>query len=174
MDFYEILKTRRCIREFKSNVIPDDVLMKIVDIARNSPSCSPPYEVSIIVIKDEVRRKDMVPLCMNQKFISDAPALLVVCAKNAKKNRGNYMADYGMLIDGAIVMDHITLIARAEGLATCWIGSFDNHKIKEFLSIPEDINVVALTPIGYPTNIDLFCLSKNKKKLEEIVHFEKW
>lgn len=174
MEFYEVIKTRRCIREYKPGRILDEVLMRVLDAGRMAPSASEPYEVYLIVVKDPGKKKKMVPLCMGQKFVADAPVLLVACAKNVKRNRGLYMGEYGMLIDGAIVVDHITLAARAEGLATCWIGSFDNKGIKKLLSIPGDIHVVALTTMGYPASLDLFRLPEGKKKMEEMVYYDKW
>ena len=77
-----------------------------------------------------------------------------------------------MLVDVAIAVDHLTLAARAEGLGTCWIGLFDNDGIKKLLSIPEDVQVVALTPIGYPDQE--FREPGPRKPLSEIVYQERF
>ncbi|HOQ82412.1 MAG TPA: nitroreductase family protein, partial [bacterium] len=79
-----------------------------------------------------------------------------------------------VIIDVAIAFDHLTLAARAEGLGTCWIGSFDNDEIKDFLNIPEDVNVVAITPLGYPEKDSVFCESNDRLPLEEIIYHETW
>ena len=174
MDFYEVISTRRSIRKYKRDEIPEDVLKRVLNAGRIAPSGSNRHAVRIIVIRDPERKKKMVPLCKGQEFVADAPVLLAACAKNLNYNRGDYMGNFSMLVDGAIVVDHMTLTARAEGLATCWIGSFSNDGIKKALSIPEDVNVVALTPLGYPASNNLFSLPKDKKELEEIVYYEKW
>ncbi|MCD6408612.1 nitroreductase family protein [bacterium] len=116
----------------------------------------------------------MIDLCEGQKFVAEAPVLVVACGRNIHYNRGGWMGDYSMIVDVAIAVDHLTLAARAEGLGTCWIGSFDNECIKKFLNIPEDVNVVALTPLGYPANPDVFQPVRDRKKLEEIISYETW
>ncbi len=78
-----------------------------------------------------------------------------------------------MIVDVAIAVDHLTLAARAEGLGTCWIGSFDNARLKEFFDLPEDVNVVALTPLGYPEG-DPFTDPEGRLPLEEFVMWDTW
>ena len=74
-------------------------------------------------------------------------------------------------IDTAIAVDHMTLAAVEEGLGTCWIGAFDEIKVKEILNIPDDVRVVALIPLGYPSSIPR---PTPRKSLDEIVMREKW
>ncbi len=174
MDFYEVIKTRRSVRSYKKEPVPDDVLEKVLNAARIAPSGSNRQPWKFIIIKDPEKKKKMVQLCEGQKFIAQAPVLIVACGKNIHYNRGGWMGDYSMIVDIAIAVDHLTLAARAEGLGTCWIGSFDNEGIKKFLGIPEDVNVVALTPLGYPEDENVFKETKNRKKLEEIICWEKW
>jgi len=67
-------------------------------------------------------------------------------------------------------------------LGTCWIGAFDEAKVKEVLQVPENIKVVAMTPLGYPAEkegigskiIKTAIVSGKRKPLEEIVHDENW
>ena len=65
----------------------------------------------------------------------------------------------------------MTLQAVEEGLGTCWIGAFDEEKVKEILNIPDNVRVVSLLPLGYPSDIPL---PKSRKNLDEIVMWEKW
>lgn len=174
MDFYEVIKTRRSVRSYKQDPIPEDILKKVLNAARIAPSGSNRQPWYFIIIKDPERKKKMVELCAGQKFIAEAPVLIAACGENIHYNRGNWMDNYSVLVDVAIAVDHLTLAARAEGLGTCWIGSFDNEGIKKFLGIPEDVNVVALTPLGYPSNPDVFKEDKNRKPLDEIIYNETW
>ena len=78
-----------------------------------------------------------------------------------------------MIVDVSIAVDHLTLAARAEGLGTCWIGSFSNAKLKEFFKLPNDVNVVALTPLGYPEG-DPFTDPEGRIPMDEFVMWEVW
>jgi nitroreductase len=69
-------------------------------------------------------------------------------------------------------MDHLSLAAAAEGLGTCWIGSFDEGKVREILGIPPAVRVVQLMPLGYP--VDSSPVEKQRLALSEIVHRERW
>jgi nitroreductase len=94
--------------------------------------------------------------------------VIVACGVNIHYNRGGYMGDMSMLVDVSIAVDHFTLAARAEGLGTCWIGLFNNEAIKKLLQIPEDVNVVAVIPIGYPHG-KAFKDPGSRKKMSEII-----
>ncbi|MBC7218030.1 MAG: nitroreductase family protein, partial [Candidatus Caldatribacterium sp.] len=64
---------------------------------------------------------------------------------------GGYMESWP--VDVAIALTHLMLAAWAKGLGTCWIGAFDEEKIKEICQIPPEVRVVAVTPLGYPVKI---------------------
>lgn len=83
------------------------------------------------------------------------------------------MGDMSMLVDVTISFTHLILAARAEGLGTCWIGDFDNKTVKKFLKIPRDINVVAITPLGYPRD-ETFPEPGARKSLDNIVSINKF
>lgn len=174
MDFYQVIKTRRSVRSFKSDQIPQDVLTRVLNAARIAPSGSNRQPWKFIVIKERERIKKMAQLCHNQMFIAQAPVLIVGCGRNIHYNRGGWMGDYSCIVDVAIAFDHLTLAARAEGLGSCWIGSFDNEEIKKYLGIPDEYNVVALTPLGYPADEKVFCETTDRLGLEEIVYNEQW
>ena len=77
------------------------------------------------------------------------------------------MGEMGMVMDVSIAFTQLILAAWAEGLGTCWIGLFDNDEIKKMLNIPPEVNVVAVTPLGYPESevkVDKY----NRKPLTEI------
>ena len=174
MDFYTVVRTRRSVRSYRPDPIPDDVLKRIFEAVRTAPSGSNRQPWKYILVNSPELKKALAPLCGGQSFIARAPTLVAACGRNIHYNRGGYMGDFSVLVDIAIGVDHLTLAAREEGLGTCWIGSFDNEKIKELLSIPEDMNVVALTPLGYPTSEEVFSPPGQRKPIEEIVCWNKY
>jgi len=173
MDLFEVVSTRRSVRSYADKPIPEEILLKVLDAARLAPSGSNRQPTRLIVIRDRMRINALVPMCTNQSFIAQAPIVIVGVGKNLPNNRGGYMGHYGVLVDTAIVMDHLTLAARAEGLGTCWIGAFNYEPIKTFLKVPEDWNVVALSPIGYPKT-QAFKPSENRIGLTEFIIDEQW
>ena len=75
-------------------------------------------------------------------------------------------------LDIAIALDHISLAAVEAGLGTCWIGAFNEDKVKEILGIPEEVRVVELLPIGYPAVQSE--KEKNRLPLEKIIKNGSW
>ena len=75
-----------------------------------------------------------------------------------------------------IALDHLTLAAVAEGLGTCWIGAFNEEKVKQLLVVPANVKVVALTPLGYPASPDLIRpVDESRRKAEaEIFSVDKF
>ena len=76
-------------------------------------------------------------------------------------------------IDVAIALDHLTLAAVAEGLGTCWIGSFDPARVRRILGIPPEVQVVELMLLGYPRETGT-PPKKSRLPLEQVVHHEAW
>ena len=72
-------------------------------------------------------------------------------------------------VDLGIAVEHMALTAVEEGLGTCWIGAFSQKEIKQVLKIPQNYQVVALMPLGFPADK---ADSKTRKNLEEIVSYE--
>lgn len=116
----------------------------------------------------------MVPICRNQDFIADAPLIVVACGQRLPINRGGYMGEMSILIDVSIAFTQLILAARAEGLGTCWIGAFNNEELKKLLGVPSEFEVVAATPLGYPSDSDIFTESENRKTMNEILSVNKF
>jgi nitroreductase len=173
VDFYEVVRTRRSIRSYRPDPVPDDVLKRVLEAARISPSGSNRQPWKFIIVKNKELKRKLAVACHNQMFIAEAPIVIVACGYNIHWNRGEYMGDLSMLIDVSIAFTHLILAARAEGLGTCWIGSFSNKEVKEILRIPEDVNVVAITPLGYPKD-ERFEDPGPRKPLLEILSIDKF
>jgi len=84
------------------------------------------------------------------------------------------MGDMSFLVDISIAFTQFILAARAEGLGTCWIGDFENEAIKGALCVPDDYDVVAVSPLGYPKTEKAFHETDRRKPLTEIVAQEKF
>ncbi|MFH0748650.1 MAG: nitroreductase family protein [Candidatus Bathyarchaeota archaeon] len=158
MSFRKVLEERRSIRKYKPDPIPDELITEILESARIAPSSSNRQPWHFIVVKDANKKKAFGL----REWAVEAPAIIVGCVDTAVSPKWH-------LVDFAIAFEHIILAATNLGLGTCWMGRLENESAKKILNIPENINVVAVTPLGYP---DEKPEPKGRKTLSEIVHFE--
>ena len=164
MDFYETIKIRRSIRAYKKDPVEEDKLGRIINAARLAPTAANRQPFSLIVVKNE-QVKYKLKNAYSQEWFYTAPVIICACAssENAwKRNDGKGYVD----VDVAIAMDHLILAAAAEGLGTCWIAAFKPEVVKEALNIPDSLEPLILTPIGYP---EIIPEPTFRKPLEEMV-----
>ncbi len=164
MDFYETIKIRRSIRAYKKDPVEEDKLGRIINAARLAPTAANRQPFSLIVVKNE-QVKYKLKNAYSQEWFYTAPVIICACAssENAwKRNDGKGYVD----VDVAIAMDHLILAAAAEGLGTCWIAAFKPEVVKEALNIPDSLEPLILTPIGYP---EIIPEPTFRKPLEELV-----
>lgn len=171
MDVYEAIRTRQSVRRYKPDPVPGDVLSRVMNAARLAPSAGNKQPWRFVIVTDAAMRKQVAQACNGQEWMAQAPIIIAACGRE----KGTYsgMGGYwnALPVDVAIAFDHLTLAAAAEGLGTCWIGSFTEDKVRRLLGIPEDVTVIALTPLGYH---DVPPAEKNRKELAEIVYYERW
>lgn len=169
MNVMEAIRQRRSIRAYEDRSIEEEKLQAVLDAGRLAPSACNRQEWRYIVVRDPAMRTDLAEAANGQKFVGEAPVVLVACAKTDGHKMSCGEACYP--IDVAISLDHITLKAVEEGLGTCWIGAFDQPAVKKLLNIPEDVRVVQLMPLGYPADEPV---ERSRLSLDEIVIPEKW
>jgi len=168
MEFYDVVKTRRSVRSYSPEMPPQEAVDRLIDAVRLSPSGSNRQPWKFILVTDPEKRKKIMIACNNQKFLEEAPIMVVACGQGISYNRGGYMGEMSFIMDVSIAFTHLILAARAEGLGTCWIGAFENAKIKPILGIPDGWEVVAVSPLGYPKS-DVFKETDRRKPLQEVL-----
>ncbi len=171
MELYDVINTRRSVRQYSDKDIPEDIIRKVMIAAGRAPSGSNRQNWKYILISDKDTQKKISNICKGQKFIAQCPVTVVICGRDMSSsyNRGNYMGEMGMLVDTSISFTHFILAARAEGLGTCWIGLFDNDEMKKLLNVPEGWQVVAISPLGYPQKEGAFHSDVSRISYEELV-----
>ena len=173
MDFETVIKTRRSIRSYSDKDVPEEVLERVLYIARMAPSAVNNQPWQFIVIRNKNTRQKIAALANDQDFVADAPVVVVFCGKRYD-NPHDWIGHNLYLIDVAIAIDHFTLAARNEGLGTCWIGAFDHQPLKDLLAVPTGHDVVMLVPVGYPESDTAFHLTDDRRALADIVYRERF
>lgn len=170
MNVIDAIKTRKSVRSYLDKPIEEDKLNAVLEAGRHAPSATNRQEWRFVIVRDPEIREKIAEAAGGQTFVGEAPVIIVACAET-----DSYVMRCGQLcypIDVAIALDHITLAAAEAGLGTCWIGLFDEKKVKEILGIPEKIRVVALMPLGYST--DPSSKEKSRLSLGKIVKYDRW
>jgi len=168
MSVLRVIKERRSVRRYKADPIPEDVLHRVLDAARFSPSGKNLQPWKFILVQDESLKQRLAEASVRQFFIAEAPIVVVACGfpDRCYSRMGNYMKSWP--VDVAIAVEHLMLQAQEEGLGTCWIGAFEEEDVKSVLDVPEEVRVLALTPLGYPAENPV---SRGRKSIDEIISF---
>ena len=168
MDVLSAIQGRRSIRKYSSKAVEEEKLLKVLEAARLSPSARNQQEWKFIVVKDQATREKLTE-AIGQPFVGEAPIILVCCGTNPESIMKCVPPRY--TVDLSIATAYMILEAYEQGLGTCWLGSFDENKVKEVLGIPEKIRVVSITPLGYPEESPS---PRPRKELEEIISYDKY
>ncbi len=173
--FAEIARLRRSVRKFEDRPVTDEELAAIIEAARLAPSSNNTQPWRFVAIRDSekieaVARAGAALLPINKGWLSKAPCIIICCAEPSKVFHGivNPMLSIDLAtIDVAIAVEHIVLAAAEIGLGTCWIGWFDEKKIRKVVDLPAKWKVIALLAVGWPER-PLEERVPNRKLLSEI------
>ncbi len=170
MGVLEIIKRRFSVRSYLSEPVEDNDLNAILDAARFSQSAKNLQDWKFIVVRDAEMRNNLVSAAKGQRFVAEAPVVMVCCGVGA-----DYIMTCGQHsypIDVAIAMENMVLTACELGYGTCWLGAFYEDKVKQLLGIPgDDVRVVGLLTLGRPAASPP---EKCRKPLKDVVSYETW
>jgi nitroreductase len=165
--FTELAKKRYSVRSYLNKEVEEPILLKVLEAGILAPSACNNQPLAFIVARKEETRKALLA-AYERPWLSKAPVILTLCCDVSQSWRRSDGKNFGD-VDAAIAMDHITLAAAEAGLGTCWIGNFKPAEVRRVLRLPQNLEPVVLTPIGYPASQPPV---KKRKNLDEIVHWE--
>jgi len=168
MGVFKAIQERRSIRRYSSRPVEEEKLQKVLEAARLAPSARNSQLWKFIVVRDEGTRKQLAEAAPRGQFIKDAPVVIVACGLSP-----GFMScgQARHTVDVSIAVSFMILEAYELGLGTCWLGCHDPVRFRKILGIPDDVEIVAVTPLGYP---DETPAPKPRKALDEIVCYERW
>jgi nitroreductase len=158
MDLMEAIKGRRSIRKYRPDPIPESTLQKIMEAVQWSPSWANTQCWEAVLVKDPKIKSELATALTKTNpalsSMTDAPLILVLCGKKGvsgfKKGEAVTVKGDWLMFDTGIAMQTLCLTAYSLGLGTVVVGMFDHKKAEEILGVPQDVEVVAMTPLGYP------------------------
>jgi nitroreductase len=169
MEFSDLITKRYSVRAYKSIPIEETKLKNILEAARMAPTAANYQPFRFIVIHTSGRETELRRIYRRSWFVQ-APIIICACGLPSQ----GWVRSDGMnytYVDVAIAMDHLILAAVSVGLGTCWVADFDVTAACDILGLPEPVEPIAFTPLGYPDDQPKV---KVRKSLSELVRYERW
>jgi nitroreductase len=170
MEYSELIAARYSVRAYRPDPVEDDKLQAVLEAARQAPSACNRQPFQVVVLHTAGREEEIGQIYRRPWFVQ-APIVLAVCAIPSQawvraSDRFN-----AAVVDATIAMDHLILAAANLGLGTCWIAAFEIEAARRVLQLPEGVEPVLFTPLGYPADTPR---PRTRKPLAEIVRYERW
>jgi nitroreductase len=157
----DLLVSRRSIRSFKDTDVTDELLTKVFELCRYSPTSRNCQSFYYQVIRDHKTLGFLAGLRGSSSApIAEAPLAVAVCVDTERTKR--------VREDGCIAAYHFLLAAKLHGLGTCWIAAMDREDAKDALGVPQHHHVATITPVGYPVE---WPGVPKRREVGEFVHF---
>ena len=159
MDVYQCIKTRRTVREFKPDPVPQPLIWKILQAGRWAPSSSDSQPWHFIVIQDRNTLAALGEIATQGRFIGQARLAIAIAMDNAPRPQ----------LDAGRALQQMELMAWSEGLGSCFVGlrvAEQRQRAMELLGIPQGME---LKPY-YPSAIVLRTVAGAKARHGNLWH----
>ncbi|TET18699.1 MAG: nitroreductase [Candidatus Aminicenantes bacterium] len=191
MSLYDLIISRRSIRQFKQEPVSRDILQKFINASRLAPSAANRQPLEFVVVDEEKIRKEVFTWLKWAAYIAPEgnpkpghePVAYIVVLVNSEIREKGFEWDVGAAIENMI------LAAWEKGIGSCWLLSVDREKLREILNIPENYKIDSVLALGYPDENPVIEDMKDsikywkdqagqlhvpKRKLEDVIHFNKF
>jgi nitroreductase len=191
MKVFDLILSRRTIRQFKPEPVPRSILKKIVDAARLAPSAANRQPLEFLVVDDKEVVGRIFPCLKWAGYIvpegnprpGREPTSYIITLINSKVRKSGFEWDAGAAIENMI------LSALEKGIGSCWLASVDREKVRDIVGLPEDYTIDSILALGYPDEspvveelVDSVEYWKDehgrlhvpKRKLDSILHYNKF
>ncbi|TAN36270.1 MAG: nitroreductase family protein [Candidatus Methanoperedens sp.] len=172
MKCLEAIEGRRSIRKFKDSSIGKEVIKELLKAAQMAPSAGNLQARDFIVVSEKKIKEQLTKAALDQPFVEHAPIVIVVVA-NIERSSLKYgsRGELYAIQDATASVMNLLLAAYSRGLATCWVGAFDENAVCIILGLPHKIKPIAIIPIGYS---DEKPNAPPRMELDRVVHWETW
>lgn len=169
MEYQVLIQKRYSVRGYRPDPVEADKLAAVLEAARLAPTAANRQPFQIIVVHTKGREAELGRI-YHREWFTQAP--LLICAVGIPRQGWVRSDNHRYLdVDIAIVMDHLILAATDQGLGTCWIADFNTTAAREALGLPDHVDPLIFTPLGYPA---VAPGPKERKPLSDLVRYERW
>ena len=150
MDYFELIESRYSVRSYSNRPVEEDKLRRVLRAAQLAPTAANMQPFRIVVRETRGCTDDLGRL-YHRDWFCQAPLVVGICSVPGEawvRRDGKNYAD----VDATIAMDHLILAAAALGLGTCWVAAFDPAVARKVFDLPEGMEPLAFTPLGYPAD----------------------
>lgn len=167
MNVFETIRTKRAVRQYQNNPIPDEAVRTILNAGRLSQSAKNLQPWHFVAIRDKARLKQLAEVGRFSEHLGRA-ALGVVILTPPPEERFQIMFDAGQ------AAAYMQLAAWELGIGSCLVTSFARAEARQLLGAPDDLQVRIGIAFGYPLNPPNPPKKGGRRSLDDIVHWEKW
>jgi nitroreductase len=161
MEVFEAVRTILAIRDYDDKAVPPEIVRRIAEAGRLTGSSMNRQPWNFIVVQNRDSLRKLGALAKTGPYIADAALVIVVAIQRTPFS----------VSDGSRAIQSMMLTAWSEGVGSNWVGFMGMNEVKPLLRIPDELDVLAIVPFGYPAKP----VGKGKKKrkpLSEIAHLE--
>lgn len=168
MTLWQAIQARRSVRAYQDRDIEPEKLEAVLRAANQAPSAGNLQAYEIHLIRDLPTKRALAAAALDQRFVAQAPVVLIFCAHPARSAKyGARGAQLYSVQDATVAAAYAQLAATAQGLATCWVGAFDDEGVIRAARLPAGQRPVAMLPLGYPAEDPA---PTPRRPLEQLVH----
>ena len=159
MEVFEAVRTVLAVRNYQDKPVPPDIIRRIVEAGRLTGSSMNRQPWHFIVAQDPDTLRQLGALAPTGPYVAQAPLAIVVAIEKTRF----------AVSDASRAIQSMILTAWSEGVGSNWVGFVGMNGVNSLLGIPDDLDVLAILPFGYPTQ-DLGKGKKQRKPLSEVAH----
>jgi nitroreductase len=159
MEAFEAVRTVLAVRAFLDKPMPPEIVQRIIDAGRLTASAKNDQPWHFVVVDDRDELRKLGGLAKSGPYIAQAPLAIVVVI-----DRTPFAVS-----DGSRAIQSMILTAWSEGIASNWVGFVGMPEVNKLLNIPDNLDVLAVLPFGYPVKA-VGQGKKKRKAISEVVY----
>jgi nitroreductase len=163
MQVFEAVRTVLAVRTYQDKPVPPDLVRRIVEAGRLTASSMNAQPWHFVVVEDRDTLRQLGAIARTGRYIAQAPLAVVVAIEETRF----------AVSDASRAIQSMVLTAWSEGVGSNWVGFGELTRVNSLLGIPDELEVLAIVPFGYPAQA-IGRGKKQRKSLSEVAHRERF